>query len=85
MKKTALSLLVAIMASVAAVSSASAFDCPNLYAKCQDALQKSPNNEAAKLCEEGIQLHKQGKHEEAIARLTQGLQKLGVVKSEKKM
>ncbi len=78
MKKTALPLLAAILVSFAAASSAWAYDCPNLYQQCQEALQKTSNNSAAKLCDQGIELHNQGKHDAAIATLTQGLEKLGV-------
>lgn len=57
--------------------------CPKLYKQCQDALSKTPNEEAKKLCEEGIKLHEEGKHDESVATLTAGLEKLGV-KVEKK-
>jgi hypothetical protein len=66
-----------------AIGPAWANTCPKLYKQCQEALKKTPNKDAEKLCEEGIKLHEQGKHDESIAKLTAGLGKLGV-KPEKK-
>lgn len=49
---------------------------PQLYQQCQERLQKNPNEEAKKLCDEGMELHRQGKQDEAIKTLKQGLEKI---------
>ncbi len=49
---------------------------PKLYQQCQDRLKKDPKNEEAKeLCEEGMKLHREGKQEEAIKTIQEGLTK----------
>ena len=52
--------------------------CPKLYKDCQEALKKTPNKDAENLCGEGIKLHEQAKHDESVAKLTAGLEKLGI-------
>ncbi|MFQ5847345.1 MAG: hypothetical protein ACE5IQ_06665 [Candidatus Methylomirabilales bacterium] len=84
MRHVALPILVTTIATFMAAPATWASTCPKLYAQCQEALKKSPNTEAAKRCEHGIMLHKQGKHDASVAALTEGLAKLGV-KVEKKM
>ena len=49
---------------------------PQLYQKCREQLQKEPNNKEAKqLCDEGMKLHRQGKDEEAVKTIQEGLAK----------
>ena len=81
MKKVTLPILVAIALSLGAIPAASAGgkeQAADLSGQCQQALKKSPNEEAAKLCAEGDQLRKQDQNEAAIAKFTEGLNKLGV-------
>lgn len=49
---------------------------PQLYQQCQERLQRNPNEEAKKLCEEGMEFYRQGKQDEAIKTLKQGLDKI---------
>lgn len=56
----------------------------DLSKQCQEALKKTPNKEAETLCSEGDKLLKEGKNEEATAKLTAGLEKLGVKVEKKK-
>jgi len=61
MKKGAVSLLVAFVP---------------LYQQCQDQLKKDPKNaEAKKLCDKGMKLYREGKQEEAIKTIQEGLTK----------
>ena len=47
-----------------------------LYQQCQDRLQKEPDNKEAKeLCDEGMKLQREGKQEEAIQTIQEGLAK----------
>jgi len=47
-----------------------------LYQQCQDRLKNDPKNEEAKeLCEEGMKLQREGKQEEAIKTIQEGLTK----------
>jgi CHASE3 domain sensor protein len=49
---------------------------PRLYQQCQDRLKKDPKNvEAKELCDEGMKLHREGKQEEAIKTIQEGLAK----------
>lgn len=50
-----------------------AFDCPNLYTECQELLKTTKNEEAKKMCEEGIKLHKAGEHDAAVEKLEAAL------------
>jgi hypothetical protein len=89
MKTTALPILVAMMVSLMAVPAAwpgeqAQQNAADLSKKCQEALTKPSNKEGEKLCKEGIELHNQGKNDEAVAKMTQGLAKLGEVKGQKK-
>ena len=58
---------------VLGVSPTWAYDCPNLYAECQELLKTNKNEEVKKMCEEGIQLHKAGKHDAAVEKLEDAL------------
>ncbi|MCI0409635.1 MAG: hypothetical protein L0191_13915 [Acidobacteria bacterium] len=79
MKKAVSTILVATVVSVVAIPAAwTAADPQTLSKQCQDALKKTPNAEAAKLCGEGDKALKEGKNEEATKKLTAGLEKLGV-------
>lgn len=49
-----------------------------LSKQCQEALKKTPNEEAKKLCGEGDALLKEGKQEQATAKFNAGLEKLGI-------
>ncbi len=85
MNKFALPILVAMVVSLMAAPAVWAGgnqQAAKLSKQCQDALNKTPNKEAATLCQEGDNLRKQGKNDEAVAKLTQGLEKLGPVKGE---
>ncbi len=49
---------------------------PRLYQQCQDRLKQDPKNQEAKaLCDEGMKLHREGKQEEAIKTIQEGLSK----------
>jgi len=56
----------------------------DLSKQCQEALKKTPNKEAEKLCAEGDKLLKEGKGEEAAKKLEAGLEKLGIKPEKKK-
>lgn len=58
------------------VGPVSAFDCPNLYAECQELLKTHKNEEVEKMCEEGIKLHKAGEHDASVEKLEAALKKL---------
>ncbi len=58
---------------VLGVGPAWTFECPSLYAKCQELLKIKKNEEAKKLCEQGIKLHKAGEHDDAVEKLEAGL------------
>lgn len=81
MKKIALSLLVAFGLSLLVISAAGAQQkeepqAPKLYQQCQDLLRKEPNNKQAKqLCDEGMRLYREGKQEEAVRKIQEGLEK----------
>ena len=84
MKKVALSLLLVLSLYFLAVPASWAqqqrppqdSQAPKLYQQCQDRLKKDPKNEEAKeLCEEGMKLHREGKQEEAIKTIQEGLTK----------
>jgi predicted negative regulator of RcsB-dependent stress response len=84
MNKVALSLLLVLGLYFLAAPSSWAqqqrpsqnMQAPNLYQQCQDRLKKDPKNEEAKqLCEEGMKLHREGKQEEAIRTIQEGLTK----------
>jgi len=79
MKKAVSAILVATIASFVAIPAAWAQADPQALSKqCQDALKKTPNAEASKLCGEGDKALREGKNDEATAKLTAGLEKLGV-------
>ncbi|MFQ5846065.1 MAG: hypothetical protein ACE5IQ_00150 [Candidatus Methylomirabilales bacterium] len=81
MKMVTLPIIVATVLGLAVVPAAwagQAQQAAKLSQQCQNQLSRTPNKEAAKLCQEGITLHKQGKNDEAVSKLTQGLEKLGV-------
>jgi hypothetical protein len=47
-----------------------------LYQQCQEQLKKDPRNEEAKkLCDEGMKLLREGRQEEAVKTLQEGLRK----------
>lgn len=78
MKKAILPIIAAmIMGLMAApVAWAGMGKTAELAKQCQSALKDSPNTEAAKLCQEGLDLQKQGKEKEAVAKMQQGLAQL---------
>ncbi len=57
---------------------------PELSKQCQEALKKTPNKDAEKLCGEGDKLLKDGKGEEATKKFEAGLDKLGINPAKKK-
>jgi outer membrane protein assembly factor BamD (BamD/ComL family) len=61
-----------------AIGPAWAVHAPELSKQCQQALKKTPNKDAEKLCGEGDKLLKEGKAEEATKKFEAGLDKLGV-------
>lgn len=85
MKKVALPLLVALGLSLPAVPAVWAQQqqpptqnqqAPKLYQQCQERLKRDPKNtEAKQLCDEGMKLHQQGKQEEAVQTIQEGLAK----------
>lgn len=80
MKKIALPLLVTFGLSLSVIPAAGAqqkeeLQAPKLYQQCQDLLRKEPDNKEAKqLCDEGMRLHREGKQEEAVRKLQEGLE-----------
>ena len=74
---------VVVMAAVASVlgfgaPAAWAYTCPILYERCQQAIKQSKADAAvkqqvSKMCEEGIGLHKSGKHKESVDKLNEAL------------
>lgn len=80
MKTIALSLVVTFSLSLSVIAAAGAQQreeprAPKLYQQCQDLLRKEPNNrEAKQLCDEGMRLHREGKQEEAVRKLREGLE-----------
>ena len=79
MKKVVSAILVATIAIFVAIPAAWAQADPGALSKqCQDALKKTPNAEASKLCGEGDKALREGKNDEATAKLKAGLEKLGV-------
>jgi outer membrane protein assembly factor BamD (BamD/ComL family) len=79
MNKAVSTILAATIASFVAIPAAWAAGDPQTLSKqCQDALKKTPNAEASKLCSDGDKALSEGKKDEATAKLTAGLEKLGV-------
>jgi len=79
MNKALSTILAVTIASFVAIPAAWAAGDPQTLSKqCQDALKKTPNAEASKLCSDGDKAFKEGKNDEATAKLTAGLEKLGV-------
>lgn len=84
MKKMAFPLLAAFTLSLLAVATGWAAQqqsdnpqAPELYQQCREGLKRDPKNtEAKQLCDEGMKLHRQGKDEEAIKTIQEGLAKL---------
>jgi uncharacterized protein HemX len=81
MKKVALPLLVAFGLSLSSLPAAWAQQqqepqAAKLYQQCQEQLKKDPGNEEAKkLCDEGMKLLREGKQEEAVNTIQAGLAK----------
>ncbi|MFQ5533148.1 MAG: hypothetical protein ACE5EP_04770, partial [Candidatus Methylomirabilales bacterium] len=70
MRKVVFALWLAFAFTLAfAVSPGVAFECPDLYAECQELLKTKKNKEAEKLCEEGIKLHEAGNHDASVETL----------------
>jgi hypothetical protein len=72
-----MALSVALVLSVA-TPAAWAYTCPILYERCQQAIKQSKADAAmkrqvSKMCEEGIGLHKSGKHKESVEKLNEAL------------
>jgi len=67
----------------AAIGPAWSAHAPELSKKCQEALKKTPNKDAEKLCGEGDKLLKEGKGEEAAKKFEAGLEKLGIKPAKK--
>lgn len=85
MKKEIVAFLVALgFVLGVTIAPAWAAHAPELSKQCQEALKKTPNKEAEKLCSEGDKLLKEGKGEEAAKKLEAGLEKLGVKQEKKK-
>ena len=79
MKKVVSAILVATIVSFVAIPAAWAQADPQTLSKqCQDALKKTPNPEALKLCSDGDKALKEGNTDEATAKFSAGLEKLGV-------
>ena len=77
MKKALVALFVALVFAVGmAIAPAWAAHAPELSKQCQEALKKTPNKDAEKLCGEGDKLLKEGKGEEAAKKFEAGLDKL---------
>jgi hypothetical protein len=52
-----------------------------LTKQCQEAVKQDPNSSGAKLCQEGLTLHQQGKDKEAMAKMQEGLAQLQPAKA----
>lgn len=84
MKKAVLTLVLAIGVMLGlTIGPALAGGAADLSKQCQEALKKTPNEDAKKLCGEGDKLLKEGKQEEATAKFNAGLEKLGVKQMKK--
>jgi len=85
MKKVALSLLLVLSLYFLAAPASWAQQKPapapepqaaKLYQQCQDQLKKDPKNtEAKKLCDEGMKQYQEGKQEEGVKMIQEGLTK----------
>jgi uncharacterized protein HemX len=81
MKKVALPLLVAFGLSLSTLPAVWAQQqqepqATKLYQQCQERLKQDPKNEEAKkLCDEGMRLLREGKQEEAVKAIQAGLAK----------
>jgi len=62
-----------ILTLVLGVGSTWAFECPKLYAQCQELLKTVENEVAARMCEEGMRLHKAGDHDASVDKLEAAL------------
>ena len=77
MRKVVIALWLAFVLTLTfAVSPGVAFECPDLYAECQELLKTKKNKEAEKLCEEGIKLHEAGNHDASVETLEAALEML---------
>ncbi|MFQ5656550.1 MAG: hypothetical protein ACE5G5_03345 [Candidatus Methylomirabilales bacterium] len=74
--KKRISALCLVFALGAGVGPAWAFECPDLYAECQELLKTKKNKEAEKMCEEGIKLHEAGNHDASVEKLEAALELL---------
>lgn len=84
MKKAILTLALAIgVVFGLAIGPAWAGGAADLSKQCQEALKKTPNEDAKNLCGEGDKLLKEGKQEEATAKFNAGLEKLGIKPAKK--
>lgn len=80
MKKAILAAM--IMGLVAAPAAwAGGEKAADLTKQCQEALKQNPDSSGAKLCQEGLTLHKQGKEKEAMAKMQEGLAQLQPAKA----
>lgn len=87
MNKVILPILVAMIVSLMAVPAAWAGGgekAAELTKQCQETLKQNAKTDAARLCQEGIKLHEQGKTAEAVSKMQQGLAKLQPAKGQKK-
>lgn len=75
-KGTAGLFLVLAFILVLGIGPAWALECPTLYAECQELLKTIENEEAARMCEEGIRLHKAGDHDASVDILEAALEML---------
>lgn len=87
MRKAALPIILAMIASLVAVPAtwAGGEKAADLTKQCQATVKQDPTSDAAKLCQEGIQLQEQGKTDEAVAKMKEGLAKAQPAKAPKKM
>lgn len=79
MRKAAIVMALSV-ASVLSVGAPAAWanTCPILYERCQEAIKQSKADTAVKqqvkkMCEDGIGLHKSGKHKESVEKLNEAL------------
>lgn len=88
MRKATLPIILAMIATLVVVPATWAGGgekAADLTKQCQDTLKSSPNSDAAKLCQEGITLQEQGKTDQAVAKMKEGLAKVQPAKAPKKM
>jgi hypothetical protein len=80
MRKAAIVIALSVISVLSVgIPAAWAYTCPILYERCQQAIKQSKADAAVKqqvkqMCEDGIGLHKSGKHKESVEKLNEALE-----------